>query len=194
MFGAPAAASATAAVNAVAVSSSALVPLTTVYQPDVPRGLTYKSSNAGDTQTITARGLDEYGQAMTEVITLNGTSAVNGKKAFKQLNSYQASASLAGNLSIGTQAGVFGLPFFIPGGTSKGRGYIMSEIMDGDNLLYAGITAGTIVGGDLTTVSGTTGDVRGTYTPNTAPNAVHVYELVVMASDLTFKGNTQYSA
>lgn len=189
-LGRPAAASGTAILATTAVTVTAVNTLATAVVNDVPRGLAYVSSNAGDTtQTITARGFDEFNNAMTETVTLNGTTTVNGKKAFKTVVSYQASASLAGNLSIGTQAGVFGLPFFLQGGTSAGAGYVIKEVMDATVP-----TAGTFVGGDLTAkATATSGDVRGTYTPNTAPNGTHVYELFISASDLSFKGVPQYA-
>ena len=189
-FGAPATASATAILNAQALAVTTVVTLATPFIMDVPRGLTIKSSGA-DTAVITFRGFDEYNVAMSESLTLNGTSAVNGKKAFKTVVSYQAAAGApSNNLSIGTQAGVFGLPFFLAGGTSAGAGYILKEVQDGTVA-----TAGTFVGGDLTTpATATTGDVRGTWTPNGTPNGTIVFEVVAMATDLSFKGIAQYGA
>jgi hypothetical protein len=187
LIGNPAVASATAIVNAAARASALTTTYATVYVNDIPRALTVKSSNAGDTtQTITLRGTDEYGVAVTETLTLNGTSAVNGKKAFKTVISDTTSASLAGNLSVGTQ-NVFGLPCFLPGGTSAGIGYALKEVQDG-----AVATAGTWVGGDLTKATATTGDIRGTWVPNATPDGSKVFELVVMFTDVTFKGVPQY--
>lgn len=187
LFGAPIAAAATTVLATTAVLVTTLVTLATPVVLDVPRGLAVKSSTTDTTQTVTVRGFDEYGVAMTETFTLNGVTAVNGKKAFKTVTSYQASIALAGNLSIGVQAGVLGLPYFLQGGTGAGAGFITGESADG-----ARPTAGTFVGGDLTLATATTGDVRGTYTPNTAPNAVHIYEFMTYGSDVTFKGVPQY--
>ena len=192
-FGSPAAASATAILSAVATADTVVHTITGgtapggYYQLDWPRGLTIKSSGA-DTSVITLRGLDYLGNAMSESLTLNGTSAVNGKKAFWVVISYQAGTAMSNNLSIGTQAGVLGLPFFLPGGTGAGAGYVIKEAADG-----ATPTAGTFVGGDLTLATATTGDVRGTYTPNTAPNGTHIYEIVVSGSDQPFLGVPQYA-
>jgi hypothetical protein len=191
LFGAVAAASATAIVNAAArTGTNTLTTYTTAFVMDVPRAATVKSSNAGDTtQTVILRGTDEFGVAMSETLTLNGTSAVNGKKAFKTVVSDQTSATLAGNLSVGTQAGVLGLPFFLPGGTSAGAGIVVKESQD-----YATPTAGTFVGGDLTKATATTGDVRGTWTPNAAPDGTKVYEVIISASDVTFRGVPQFTS
>lgn len=169
-LGAPLAASATQVVNAQAVANGNLVTLTTPVTLDTPRGLAYKSSNAGDTtQTLTVIGQDEFGASMTETVTLNGTTAVNGLKAFYKVISYKASAALAGNLSIGTQAGVLGIPVIV-----NRAGYVVGELQDG-----AKATAGTVTVADFTIPSATTGDVRGTYTPNSAPDGSKAYELLI---------------
>lgn len=190
-FGAPAAASATTVVNAAArTGANTLTTYTTPVVLDVPRTLAYVSSNVGDTtQTVTVRGTDEYGVALTETVTLNGTTSVAGKKAFKTVISDTVSATLTGTLSIGTNAGGFGLPFFLPGGTTAAIGYVLKEAMDGTTP-----TAGTAIGGDLTVATATTKDVRGVYTPNTAPNAAHIYEVFVAVSDPAHKGVAQFGS
>ena len=190
LLGAPIAASATSLVNAAARTGTNTV---TTYAAgtvnDVPRNMQYKSSNAGDTtQTVILRGLDEFGVAMSETITLNGTNAVNGLKAFKTLISDQVSATLAGNLSIGCNTGL-GMPFFLPGGTSAGIGYVVKEVQDG-----AATTAGTAKGGDLTKATATTGDVRGTWVPNSAADGAKVYELFISGADVSFRGVPQFTS
>jgi hypothetical protein len=189
LFGSVAAASATAILNAQARAGIVKNVYATPVVLDVPRGVAIKSSTTDTTQTVTVFGTDEFGVAMSENIALNGTTAVNGKKAFKTITGDQNNIALAGNLSIGTAAGVLGLPFFLPGGTSAGAGYVLKEVQDG-----AVATAGTFVGGDLTKGAATTGDVRGTWTPNAAPDGSKVYEVVIMATDLTFKGVPQFTA
>lgn len=190
LFGAIATASATAVVNAVArVGTNLLTTYTTPFVMDVPRNVQVVSSNAGDTtQTAILRGTDEFGVAMSETISLNGTTIVAGKKAFKTLISDTTSATLAGNISIGTNTGI-GMPLFLPGGTGAGLGYIVKEVQDG-----ATPTAGTAKGGDLTKASGTTGDVRGTWVPNSAPDGTKVYEVFIAASDTNFKGVPQFTS
>ena len=184
-LGAPIALSTTAVLATTAVAATTLVALASPYVADVPRGISVVSSNVGDTtQTITLRGFDEYGIAMTEVIALNGTTGVNGKKAWKTVVSYQASAALAGTLSIGI-TNVLGLPILIPAAA-----YLFGEFLD--NAKNA--NAGTTVAGSASVVSGTTGDVRGTYTPaTTLPNGAHVYEVAIIAPDPTQLGLPQFA-
>lgn len=185
-LGAPIALNTTAILATTAVADALLHTLATAYVADVPRGISAVSSNAGDTtQTVTVRGFDEYGQAMTEIITLNGTTGVNGKKAWKTVSSYQASASLAGNLSIGI-TNVLGLPVLLPA-----AGYLNVELLDSAKNANAGtITAG--VSG--TVASGTTGDVRGTYAPaTTLPNGTHVYEVAIICPDPRQLGIPQFA-
>lgn len=74
----------------------------TRYVLDVARCVDVVSANAGDTtQTITFYGYDQYGQAMTNAVTLNGTTRVPSTKAFKQITRIAVSASTAGNVSAG---------------------------------------------------------------------------------------------
>jgi hypothetical protein len=186
-MGSPLAASATAVQAAIAVPDALLhvlsVPANGVL--DVPRNLQFVSSNAGDTtQTITVRGFDEYGNAMTETKTLNGTTIVAGLKAFKTVISYQASASLAGNLSIGSNTAL-GLP--IPLNVT---GYVVQEITDGAK---SG-TFGTYVAAvDNALMTATTGDVRGTVIFNTAPNGTHSYEVMILCPDPAYQALPQYA-
>ena len=184
-MGSPLAASATAVVNAAAVAVTTVVTLGSPVVLDVPRNLQFVSSNAGDTtQTITVRGLDEFGNAMTETKTLNGTTIVAGLKAFKTVISYQASATLAGNLSIGSNTAL-GLP--IPLNVT---GYVLQDITDGAK---SG-TIGTYVAAvDNALMTATTGDVRGTVVFNTAPNGVHAYEVVMMCPDPAYLALPQYA-
>lgn len=185
-LGAPIALSTTAVLATTAVADASLHTLATAYVADVPRGISAVSSNAGDTtQTVTVRGFDEYGQAMTESIALNGTTGVNGKKAWKTIVSYQASASLAGNLSIGI-TNVLGLPILIPA-----AGYVFQEILDSAKNANAGTTTAGVSGA---VASATTGDVRGTYAPaTTLPNGTHTYELLVACPDPKSLGIPQFA-
>jgi hypothetical protein len=172
-FGTPIAASFNAVTGTVALADALLHTLAPAYQCDIARNLKCSSSNAGDTtQTLTVYGYDIYGVAMTESFTMNGTSSVVGKKAFWIVTAYQSTALFAGNLNLGI-GDLFGLPVYL--NTKK---MIISEIMDD-----AAPTAGTVVKADTATPSATTGDVRGTYLPNTVANAGHVYGLLVATPD-----------
>lgn len=150
---------------------------------DVPRNVIADSGGA-DTAVITVTGTDEYGQAMAETLTLNGTTAVAGKKAFKVITALECDAAIANSAFIGT-GDVLGLPFFLPS-----NGYVLKELQNG-----TAATAGTFVAG-FRTAGGHTAigaDVRGTYGPNAACDGAIVFDLVVALSDPGERGVTQYS-
>lgn len=138
---------------------------------DVPRNIIVDSGGA-DTAVLTFVGTDEYGAAMSEAITLNGTTAVVGLKAFKTITSCTSSASIANGAFAGSGV-LLGLPVFL-----EGTGHIVKEIMDG-----AAATAGTTVAGVTTEATTTTGDVRGTYSPNSAPNGSRSYKIAILTED-----------
>lgn len=139
---------------------------------DVPRNLQLISSNAGDTtQTATIRGFDEYGEAVTETKTMNGTVSVTGLKAFKTVASITFSAALAGNLTVGTGTRL-GLPF---------RMRIGDLItVKADNAVEVPTT---ITVADTATPTGATGDIRGTVAPSTAMNGTVQYSMLFWIQD-----------
>lgn len=183
-LGAPIALSTTGILATTAVADALLHTLATPAVLDVPRGLQIVSSST-DTAVITIRGLDDFGAAMTESITLNGATPVLGKKAFKTVISYQASAAMANNLSIGT-TNVLGLPVLL-----IVAGYLFMELLD--NVKNA--NAGTIAAGASGVVAtATTGDVRGTYLPSTTlPNGAHSYEVGIVMPDPRQLGLAQFA-
>lgn len=146
---------------------------------DVPRNIVIDSGGA-DTATLTITGTDEYGETLTEDITLNGTTAVAGKKAFKTVTGVVSDATISNGAFVGT-GDVLGLPMFLPG-----AGNIVAEIEDG-----AAASAGTAVAGVTTEATATTGDVRGTYDPNTAMDGATNIRLMVALTDPDFKGIAQ---
>jgi hypothetical protein len=127
------------------------------YGPGWGRALQYVASGAS-TGTVTVRGKDYLGQPVTEAITLNGATPVNGKKAFKYIDSITWTVTAATTLNVGTTA-ILGLP------------YRMMNVLSEE---LAGVRVGTL--GTLTTPdqtdpgTTTTGDPRGTYTPNSTLN------------------------
>jgi len=142
------------------------------------RALQYVSSNAGDTTvTVTVKGYDVFGVPMTETITLNGTTVVNGKKAFKYIVSATTGvASLVGNVSIGTTDTV--------GFNVRADAFSYCEIYVND----AGITANTgFTKADITpAATATTGDVRGTYTAQSAWNGTSRGVMIVNPSQFQY--------
>lgn len=133
---------------------------TTLYVLDTPRGVSIDSANVGDTtQTATFYGYDQYGQAMSEAIALNGTTQVNGQKAFKKVYRIAISAACAGNINAGF-TDVLGLPVRV-----TNVAYVLS--VKWDSTLAA--DAGTFAAADTTSpATTTTNDVRGTYVPSSA--------------------------
>jgi len=134
-----------------ALASSGVVTL------DVPRNVVIDAAGAA-TAVLTITGTDVYGIPMSEAITLNGTTAVSGKKAFKRITSIAASAA-ATDFFVGT-GDIFGLPF-----RANARNYVLTAWGS------AFVTTGTFAAADATTATTTTGDVRGTFAPADAADA-----------------------
>jgi hypothetical protein len=133
-----------------------------------------------NTAIMTVTGKDVYGKTMVEK-SASGTS-LTGKKAFKSVSSVTVSADVTG-CTVG-HGDIFGFPVFV-----AGAGYIVREIMDG-----ALATAGTTAGGirDAGGSTATTGDVRGTYDPNSAADGSRQFNLIVMA-DPNNRGIAQFA-
>lgn len=148
------------------------------------RNVNVVSSNAGDTtQVVTVTGTDMYGNTMREAITANGTTTVQGKKAFASVTGVSVSATMTGNLSVGDGT-ILGMPLYLANSV-----FILKEIQDG-----AVATAGTVVAGlgIATPATATTGDVRGTYAPNSAPDGSRSCVLLVAQPEPSFYGQPQY--
>lgn len=134
---------------------------------DVPRAVVAAWTTAA---VLTVTGFDEYGVAMSES-SASGTS-MTGKKAFKRVTGVTTSADITG-LTVGTGK-VLGLPVLLPG-----AGHVIGELENGTKA-----TAGTTVKADLALATATTGDVRGTYAPNGAPNGSKSIQLILALDDV----------
>jgi hypothetical protein len=143
---------------------------------DVPRNVVAAWTG---TAVITITGTDVDGNVMVES-SASGTS-LTGKKAFKTVTNIAVSADVT-SLTVGTGV-VLGLPVFLPDVTD-----VFREILDG-----VAATAGTLAAGVVGTQSATTGDVRGTYNPNSAPNGSRVFELHAALRNPAYKGAAQYA-
>lgn len=133
----------------------------------ISRVVSVTSTTSQVVQTFTVNGLDVYGFPVTEVITLSGTSATttDGKKAFKYISSVTPSVTDGtGSYSVGT-TGTVGFPLRSDNWQAAAE-YDVS-IMSNNALIAAntGYTAAA-----LTTATGATGDVRGTFTLQTSAN------------------------
>lgn len=153
---------------------------------DVPRNFTATvatTNHSGKTLTIT--GTDVDGNVLVETIAGPNNNTVQGKKAFKTITSVASDAAIATNgISIGF-GDVLGLPVHLP--STK---CIIAEMED-----LASVTAGTTVAGlpAATKSTATTGDVRGTYDPNSACNGAKAFSLLVALPNPDYRGNPQYS-
>jgi len=143
---------------------------------DVPRNVIVDAAGAA-TAVLTVYGTDAYGISVSEAITLNGTTAVAGKKAFKTITRIASSAA-ATDFFVGT-GDVFGLPF-----RANSRNYVLTA-WNG-----AFVTTGTFVAADATSpATTTTGDVRGTYSvPDAADGVKRLTAWVFIVDDDTQAG------
>lgn len=137
---------------------------------DVPRNVVIDAAGAA-TAVLTVYGTDVYGNAMSEAITLNGTTAVSGEKAFKTITRIAASAA-ATDFFVGT-GDVFGLPF-----RTDSRNFALTA-WNG-----AFVTTGTFVAADTTSpATTTTGDVRGTYAVPDAADGTKALSVWIFIED-----------
>jgi hypothetical protein len=147
---------------------------------DVPRNVVASWTT---NSVLTVYGEDVYGKKMVESMSAAGTS-FTGKKAFKKVTKVTSSASITGG-KVGT-GDVLGLPVFLPG-----TGFVLKELENG-----SAASAGTTVAGDRTAGgnTATSGDVRGTYDPNSACDGDKYFHLVVSLPEPAELGMNQYSA
>jgi len=123
------------------------------------RNVSIVSSSASDTtQTVTVTGTDIWGQAQTSLLTINGTTTVNGLKTFKTITRVAVSAVFVGNLSVG-MGDTFGLPYRVTDAGYLTRTGWANAVAD---------NAGTFTAADTATATASTGDVRGTFLPATS--------------------------
>lgn len=153
---------------------------------DVPRNITVDADGVGVDGVVTITGTDQYGQAMVEEITANGTTAVAGKKAFKELTSISVGVCTGADaIDIGW-GNVFGLPFRV----DYKKDVLHHAKTDGV------ADALTLVMAD-TDQDATAGDPRGTWVPTTTPDGTVSWSCLMHLRDLSSKeavfGYDQYS-
>jgi hypothetical protein len=145
-------------------------------QLDCPRAvsITIGTGTIADV-AITVTGLDIYGQAMTDVIQTGTTQSttVNGEKAFFQITGVAVAGAVGGTVAVGT-SDVLGSPVRITDAGYIARAGWAGALAD---------DAGTFVAAVTTTATTTSGDVRGTYVPSSAPNGTRrlVFGILVPA-------------
>ena len=146
---------------------------------DAPYGRTLSMvlSGAG-AGTLTVDGWDYLGQAMSENITYNGATPVQGKKAFKYLRQITWTLVAATTLNVGFSTGL-GLP------------YKAIKVYTEEASSVPVGTVGTLTAGILTDpATATTGDPRGTWVSTTAMDGVTVLTATFdFANDVNAAGN-----
>lgn len=146
---------------------------------DIPRNVVAAWTG---TSVLTVTGTDIYGKTLVES-SASGVS-FTGKKAFKTVTSAVFSANTTG-ATVGSGV-VLGLPVYLPN-----AGQVLRELEDNAVVGTPGtVTAGLAV---ATKSTATTADVRGTYTPNSAPDGSKSFSLLVALEDLEFLGNPQFA-
>ena len=145
------------------------------------RALSVVASGAA-TSTVTVTGRDYLNQRMTETMTLNGTTQVNGLKAFKYIDSVAFGATAATTINLGWRD-CFGFPVK------------MESIVVETKNAAPSANAGTFVAGltNGTAATATNADVRGTYVPVTViPNGTNTFEVRFVADTSNLHGNVQF--
>jgi hypothetical protein len=161
-FGTPAAALATFLGTAINVAAAVVTPASalgnnaTIVEP-YGRNITVVLSGAG-TGTVIVDGYDYLGQPMSENFALNGATPVAGKKAFKTIRQITTPTVGAVTMNVGV-------------GLTLGLPYKVGRVTTEEFAQLPVLTLGTIVIPDLTVpATATTGDPRGTYTPQSTLN------------------------
>jgi hypothetical protein len=147
------------------------------------RGLSIVAS-AASTRVLTVTGYDYLGQRMQEQITANGTTPVNGIKAWQWIDnlSFGASADVV-SFNVG-YTNLFGFPYTFQQLIAEAKNYA------------AAANAGTFVTGlaEGTAATATNADTRGTYLPVTViPDGVQIFEVTYMVRRGNLHGNAQFT-
>jgi hypothetical protein len=149
------------------------------------RNVTVVASGAA-TSTVTVRGFDYLGQPLVETLTLNGTTAVLGVKAFVEVTNVAFGATAATTINVGW-GNSLGLPY---------RAALNTNFGERVSLVAPG-TAGTIVvGAPLATVqTAITADPRGLYQPHSSvlPDGVRTYDLRYYADGDSLHGARHFT-
>lgn len=135
-----------------------------------PFGRTLALTSTDADGVLIVHGTDFLGQQMSQQVTFSSNAGAT-TKAFKTVDKIVTTTN-AGDVVINTGSG-YGLPFCAV--------EIVREVVDG-----VASTEGTITAAVSTAPSTTTGDVRGTFNPNTAGNGVKDISVTYIATaDLT---------
>ena len=140
----------------------------TIHISDMPFGEAIQLvSTAGNTVAVTVEGKAYLGQTLVDQITLNGATAVEGKKAFKLIEKVSTAANATADITIETK-GVVGLEFCALGKDNIAKNGVADTTM--------AITVGS------RTQSATSADTRGTLDISSA-TAGDVVDVVYNVTD-----------
>ena len=159
-FGAPAAASTTAILNAGSMTGVTSIDLSSASIADAYGRCIQVAASGANATVVTINGWDYLGQPLAESLTLNGATPVVGNKAFKSFSNVTITAA-ATTLSIGTGVKL-GLPY-------KAIRAVY-EIGNGALAAAGSLQAPSVV--DPATA--TTTDPRGLYTTTTTMNGANI--------------------
>lgn len=143
--------------------TSATVNGVPVFALDTPRTVVFTGASTATTSSIaTVKGYDVYGAAMSQnVITPVSTATASTLKAFAYVSSIASASTTTSSISVGVGSAL-GLPF-----AASDFGYVRPAW----NQIYPTVSTGFIPADLTTPATANTGDVRGTYTPQTtSPN------------------------
>ncbi len=160
-------------------SSTSLTTTSGMIDAKYGRALTATAS-AGANHVITITGRDYLGQVMKENLTLNGTNAIAGKKAFKFVDSMAIAVGAAGDTCDVGWGDVLGVPYAAEA--------TLSATENG------AATSPTFVAAVTTDPqTATTGDPRGTYDPASACDGAIVHEVRYIANTGNLHGVAHFS-
>lgn len=173
----------TAIAATVAITSAVDTTLATAVTADATFGRNVDAvlSGAG-TPAIVVYGTDFHGQPMSETLTGNGTTIVEGKKAFYKVTRYTCAAVSGETVSIGWGSEL-GLPYKATA--------VLAEIVDD---AQAGTTGTLTEGVNTDPQTATTVDPRGTFDPNTTLDGSKEIEAVLVFDDTNLMGVAHYTA
>lgn len=140
-------------------------------------------ASAANARTLTVTGYDYLGSKLVEAITINGTTTVQGLKAFAWVESFVMSSdadTTTVNVGWGNK---FGLPY---------KGVVMQSEIKNEAVAA---NAGTFVAGlaDTTAETATNADVRGTYLPVTViPDGANDFEIWYIPNRTNLHGQARF--
>ncbi|MBM7624777.1 hypothetical protein [Sporohalobacter salinus] len=111
-FETPVAQSITAVLGATALTTETQTITDGITDPDIPRNIRIKGSASGMTGDVVINGTNINDDAISETLALNGTTEVQGDKAFKTITSVElpVQTNSGDEVSVGT-ANKLGLPY-----------------------------------------------------------------------------------